>query len=62
MNAPALAGVEILPTSGRNVYRLAVGRLGGEHQIIGSTYDNRVCAFDTSGKPSVGCAGERLRV
>ena len=50
-NAPAFAGVEILPTNGRNVYRLAVGRLGGEHQIIGSTYDNRVCAFDANGKP-----------
>ena len=36
-NAPAFAGVEILPASGRNVYRLAVGRLGEEHQIIGST-------------------------
>ena len=49
-NAPAFAGVETLPTSGRNVYRLAVGKLGDEHQVIGSTYDNRVCAFDPNGK------------
>lgn len=52
--APGLrAGVEILSTSGRNVYRLAIARTGGapaEVLIVGSTYDNRVCAFTTEGK------------
>jgi outer membrane protein assembly factor BamB len=46
----AFAGVETIPTNGRNVYRLAVAHVGGELQAIGSTYDNRVCAFSVEGK------------
>jgi len=44
------AAVEIIPTGGRNIYRLAVARAGLEHRIIGSTWDDRLCAFDTGGK------------
>lgn len=46
--------VEIMPTDGRNVYRLTVAELGGDKatkEIVGSTYDNRVCAFTGAGKP-----------
>jgi len=39
-------GVEIIPTGGRNIYRLAVTPA----LIVGSTYDNRVCAFTVAGK------------
>lgn len=42
----ALSDVEILPTDGRNIYRLAVA----QGLVVGSTYDNRVCAFTTAGK------------
>ena len=48
----ARAGVEIIPTHGRNVYRLAVAQGRGapvDVLIIGSTYDNRVCAFAQDG-------------
>jgi len=41
-----LAGVEIIPTGGRNIYRLAVA----QGMIVGSTYDDRVCAFTVAGK------------
>jgi hypothetical protein len=50
---PAQAGVEIIPTQGRNLYRLAVAKLDGAgvaKEIIGSTYDNRVCAFALDGR------------
>lgn len=49
----ASAAIEVLPTGGRNVYRLATAELDGRadaREIIGSTYDNRVCAFDARGK------------
>lgn len=42
-----------MPTDGRNVYRLTAAELDGDtgaKEIIGSTYDNRVCAFTNSGK------------
>jgi len=45
-------GVETVPTQGRNIYRLAVAELGGRpvaREIVGSTYDNRVCAFGPDG-------------
>jgi|CXWL01.1.fsa_nt_gi hypothetical protein len=48
----ARAGVEIFPTHGRNLYRLAVAELDGQataKEIAGSTYDNRVCAFTADG-------------
>ena len=40
--------VEPLPTNGRNIYRLASAELNGRpaaREIVGSTYDDRVCAF-----------------
>ncbi|MEN9402525.1 MAG: hypothetical protein RL091_1228 [Verrucomicrobiota bacterium] len=49
----AHAGVEIIPTHGRNIYRLAVAELDGQaaaKEIVGSPYDNRVCAFAIDGK------------
>lgn len=42
----ALAGVETIPTGGRNIYRLATA----PGLIVGSTYDSHVCAFSTAGK------------
>jgi hypothetical protein len=45
--------VEIITTAGRNVYRLAIVRVGGatpEMMIVGSTYDQRVCAFTPVGR------------
>ncbi|MEI7533234.1 MAG: hypothetical protein WCK57_02615 [Verrucomicrobiae bacterium] len=53
LSVPAFATVETLPTQGHNVYRLAVAHTGKEVTdtlIVGSTYDNRVCGFETSGK------------
>jgi len=53
LTGEARAQVEILPTEGRNVYRLAVGRLDAENrrrQIVGATWDQRVCAFSEEGK------------
>ncbi len=50
---PAQAGVEIIPTHGRNLYRLAVAELDGQpaaKEIAGSTFDNRVCAFARDGR------------
>ena len=47
------ASIEILPTGERNVYRLASAELDGRtntREIVGSTYDNRVCAFAASGR------------
>lgn len=47
------AAVEILPTGGRNVYRLVSAELDDRsdaREMVGSTYDNRVCAFDARGK------------
>ncbi|MDP3069984.1 MAG: hypothetical protein Q8N18_06820 [Opitutaceae bacterium] len=52
MAASTWAGVEIIPTHGRNLYRLAVAELDGNpaaREIVGSTYDNRVCAFADDG-------------
>ncbi|MEN9402792.1 MAG: hypothetical protein RL091_1495 [Verrucomicrobiota bacterium] len=49
---PVRAGVEIIPTPGRNIYRLAIAELDGQaaaKEIVGSTYDNRVCAFSADG-------------
>lgn len=47
----AWGGVEILPTQGRNVYRLVAAELDGRPgaEIVGSTYDERVCAFRADG-------------
>ncbi len=50
---PPSASVEILSTDGRNIYRLASAELNGRddtREIVGSTYDNRVCAFATDGR------------
>ena len=46
------AGVEVIPTQGRNIYRLAAARMGtapADVLVDGSTYDNRVCAFTAAG-------------
>lgn len=48
----SVANVETIPTHGRNIYRLAVAELDGNpaaKEIVGSTYDNRVCAFAAAG-------------
>jgi hypothetical protein len=48
----AFAGIEIIPTHGRNIYRVEVAELDGKSamkEIVGSTYDNRVCAFAVDG-------------
>ncbi|MBK8092630.1 MAG: hypothetical protein IPK32_11785 [Verrucomicrobiaceae bacterium] len=48
----SMANVETIPTHGRNIYRLAVAELDGNpaaKEIVGSTYDNRVCAFAADG-------------
>ena len=40
-------------TSGRNIYRLATAELDNRQdtrEIVGSTYDGRVCAFDNTGR------------
>lgn len=45
--------VSSFSTNGRNIYRLAsaeVDRSSHAREIIGSTYDDRVCAFDAEGK------------
>ena len=42
----AFAGLETIPTGGRNIYRLATA----SGLIVGSTYDNRVCVFTVAGK------------
>ncbi len=50
----AWAGVDVIATPGRNLYRLAVGELDGRadaKEIVGATYDGRVCAFLAGGKP-----------
>jgi hypothetical protein len=52
---PALAAatIETLPTDGRNIYRLASAELDGQAhtpEIVGSTYDNRISAFDAAGR------------
>ncbi len=44
------AGVETMPTDGRTVYRLGSARIGAARLIVGSTYDNRLCAWDEAGK------------
>ena len=49
----AAAQVEVIPTHGRNIWRLAVARLETRQpgwDIVGSTFDNRICAFDSHGK------------
>lgn len=49
----APAQVEVLSTGGRNIYRLGPAELDGRsasREIVGSTYDNRVCAFDAQGR------------
>ncbi len=49
----AHAGVETIPTHGRNIYRLAAVELDGQaaaKEIVGSTYDGRVCAFARDGR------------
>ena len=41
------------PTGGRNIYRLTSAELDGRpdsREIVGSTYDGRVCAFDAGGE------------
>jgi hypothetical protein len=46
------AEVQTISTAGRNVYCLttaATGTAHGNRLIVGSTYDNRVCAFTTAG-------------
>jgi hypothetical protein len=47
------ARLEIIPTDGRNVYRMTSARTDGANGrwlIAGSTYDNCVCAFTADGK------------
>ncbi|MDO8544463.1 MAG: VCBS repeat-containing protein [Opitutaceae bacterium] len=48
--ALAPAAVEVISTGGRNVYRLAVARAGAEPLIVGTTWDNRLCAFTAAGR------------
>lgn len=45
--------IETLPTGGRNIYRLASAEMDGQpgsFEIVGSTYDNRISAFDAAGR------------
>lgn len=47
------ADVKQISTEGRNIYRLAIAkadREGNAYRIVGSTYDDRVSAFDADGK------------
>ena len=47
------SAVEIIPTAGRNIYRLAVAELDGRSaakEMLGATYDERVCAFAADGR------------
>ncbi len=44
------AGVETMPTDGRTVYRLGLAQVAGARLIVGSTYDNRLCAWDEAGR------------
>jgi hypothetical protein len=46
----ATAAVEVISTGGRNVYRLAVAQTGTERLVIGTTWDNRLCAFSVAGR------------
>lgn len=49
----ATADVDIIPTNGRNLYRLTPAELDGRQdakEIAGSTYDDRVCAFRADGQ------------
>jgi hypothetical protein len=46
----ASAAVEVIPTGGRNIYRLAIARAGSERLIIGTTWDNRLSAFEATGQ------------
>lgn len=46
----AHATVEIIPTHGRNIYRLALAKIPEGTLIIGGTYDNRLCAFTLAGE------------
>ncbi|HRP04927.1 MAG TPA: hypothetical protein PLV87_08455 [Opitutaceae bacterium] len=48
----ASAHVDVFPTHGRNIYRLAIAQTHAAPEsalIVGSTYDNRVCAFAPDG-------------
>lgn len=42
-----LAGVQVISTAGRNIYRL----VSAPGLLAGATYDDRVCAFSADGKP-----------
>ena len=49
----AASPVSQFSTAGRNIYRLALAELDGlsaAREVIGSTYDDRVCAFSVSGQ------------
>lgn len=49
----ARAAVEVISTHGRNLYRLALAELDGRaaaKEVVGSTQDNRVCAFTLDGE------------
>ncbi len=49
----ARAGVEVISTQSRNLYRLALAEFDGRaaaKEIVGSTYDHRVCAFALDGR------------
>ena len=48
----ASSQVEVFPTHGRNIYRLTIATVHTAPEstlIVGSTYDNRVCAFSRGG-------------
>ena len=50
---PAGSPVSQFSTNGRNIYRLAsaeLDRSAAAREIVGSTYDGRVCAFDSGGR------------
>lgn len=49
----ASARVEVIPTHGRNIYRLTIAHTNAGSNsdlIVGSTYDNRICAFSIDGR------------
>lgn len=45
--APTL---QIIPTGGRQIYRLAIARTGDARLLVGTTWDNRLSVFTSSGE------------
>jgi hypothetical protein len=46
----AVPTVQVLTTGGRQIYRLAVARTGDTRLLVGTTWDNRLSVFTTSGE------------